>query len=399
MKKRDLYLNQLIGLRDKSLIKIITGVRRCGKSSLLDIYVDYLISIGVQPTSILRLNFESLEFDDIKDFMQLNEYITSRLPAGNKTYILLDEVQTVSEWERAVNSLRLDKNLDIYVTGSNSRLLASELSTLLSGRFIEIHMLPLSFKEFLDFYDHEPDGDLDRCFNRYLDIGGMPGLIELRDQERVVRSYLGAIYSTIILKDVIQRNEVRDPALLESVMRFMAGNIGNPMSSKKVSDYLTSSGRKTSSETIDNYLRMLENAFILYRAGRCDVRGKQNLKTHGKYYIVDTGIRSELVGRRGQDYGSVLENIVYFELLRRGYTVRVGSLSGLEIDFVATRHDETIYFQVTATMMAEESAARELRPLQIIADNYEKVVLSMDRTPMKDFDGIKSINLLDFLLE
>jgi len=389
----------LIGLRDKSLIKIITGVRRCGKSSLLDIYVDYLISIGVQPTSILRLNFESLEFDDIKDFMQLNEYITSRLPAGNKTYILLDEVQTVSEWERAVNSLRLDKNLDIYVTGSNSRLLASELSTLLSGRFIEIHMLPLSFKEFLDFYDHEPDGDLDRCFNRYLDIGGMPGLIELRDQERVVRSYLGAIYSTIILKDVIQRNEVRDPALLESVMRFMAGNIGNPMSSKKVSDYLTSSGRKTSSETIDNYLRMLENAFILYRAGRCDVRGKQNLKTHGKYYIVDTGIRSELVGRRGQDYGSVLENIVYFELLRRGYTVRVGSLSGLEIDFVATRHDETIYFQVTATMMAEESAARELRPLQIIADNYEKVVLSMDRTPMKDFDGIKSINLLDFLLE
>lgn len=399
MKKRDLYLNQLIGLRDKSLIKIITGVRRCGKSSLLDIYVDYLISIGVQPTSILRLNFESLEFDDIKDFMQLNEYITSRLPAGNKTYILLDEVQTVSEWERAVNSLRLDKNLDIYVTGSNSRLLASELSTLLSGRFIEIHMLPLSFKEFLDFYDHEPDGDLDRCFNRYLDIGGMPGLIELRDQERVVRSYLGAIYSTIILKDVIQRNEVRDPALLESVMRFMAGNIGNPMSSKKVSDYLTSSGRKTSSETIDNYLRMLENAFILYRAGRCDVRGKQNLKTHGKYYIVDTGIRSELVGRRGQDYGSVLENIVYFELLRRGYKVRVGSLSGLEIDFVATRHDETIYFQVTATMMAEESAARELRPLQIIADNYEKVVLSMDRTPMKDFDGIKSINLLDFLLE
>jgi len=259
-------------------------------------------------------------------------------------------------------------------------------------------MLPLSFKEYLDFYDHNTSGDLQETFNRYLDIGGMPGLLELRDQETVIRSYLSGIYNTIIMRDVIQRNEVRDPALLENVMRFMAGSIGNPMSSKKISDYMTSSGRKTSSETIDNYLRILEKAYILYRVGRYDLRGKQNLKTQGKYYIADTGIRSEIVGKRGQDYGFVLENIVYFELLRRGYNIKVGSLPGLEVDFIATKQEETVYYQVTATMLAEETRERELRPLRAINDNYEKVVLSMDRTPMSDFDGIKNRNLLDFLL-
>ena len=398
MKKRDQYLQRLIELKDKSLIKVITGIRRCGKSSLLDLFEDYLRSVGVLSESILRLNFESLEFDSIKDYKHMNDYIVARIQDGVKTYVLLDEVQTVFEWERAVNSLRLDSRLDIYITGSNGHLLASELSTLISGRYIEIHMLPLSFKEYLDFYDHNTSGDLQETFNRYLDIGGMPGLLELRDQETVIRSYLSGIYNTIIMRDVIQRNEVRDPALLENVMRFMAGSIGNPMSSKKISDYMTSSGRKTSSETIDNYLRILEKAYILYRVGRYDLRGKQNLKTQGKYYIADTGIRSEIVGKRGQDYGFVLENIVYFELLRRGYNIKVGSLPGLEVDFIATKQEETVYYQVTATMLAEETRERELRPLRAINDNYEKVVLSMDRTPMSDFDGIKNRNLLDFLL-
>jgi len=260
-------------------------------------------------------------------------------------------------------------------------------------------MLPLSFKEFIDFYDFDPSGNHHERFNLYLDIGGMPGLAELRDNEQVMRSYLNGIYNTIIMRDVIQRNEVRDPALLENVMKFMAGSIGNPMSSKRISDYMTSSGRKTSSETIDNYLRMLEKAYILYRAGRFDLRGKQNLKTQGKYYFIDTGIRGELVGKRGQDYGFVLENVVYFELLRRGYTVKVGSLPAMEVDFVATKQGKTIYFQVTATMMAEETRVRELRPLKVIPDNYEKIVLSMDRTPMSDFDGIKNVNLMDFLLD
>ena len=399
MKNRDLYLDRLIALKDKSLIKVITGVRRCGKSSLLDLYEEHLLSVGVKPEAIVRLNFESLEFEDIKDYKQLNDYITQRISAEKKTYVLLDEVQVVSAWERAVNSLRLNKKLDIYITGSNGHLLASELSSLLSGRYIEIHMLPLSFKEFLDFNDYVANGKLRDYFNRYIEFGGLPGLTELRDQETAIRPYINGIYNTIVMKDVVQRNEVRDPALLERVTRFMAGNIGNPISSKKISDYLTSSGRKTSSETVDNYLRMLENAYVLYRAGRYDIKGKQNMKTQGNYYIVDTGIRSELVGKRGQDYGFVLENIVYFELLRRGFIVKVGILSGQEVDFVAVKHGKTVYYQVTASILAEETRERKIRPLRAIPDNYDKVVLSMDRTPMADYDGIRNENLLEFLLE
>ena len=399
MKKRDAYLNQLIALKDKSPIKVITGVRRCGKSSLLDLYEEYLLSVGVKPAAIVRMNFESLEFDEIRDYRQLNDYVAQRIADEPKTYVLLDEVQMVEEWERAVNSLRLDQRLDIYITGSNGHLLASELSTLLSGRYVELHMLPLSFKEFLAFNDYDASGDIQGRFNQYMERGGLPGITEFRDQESAIRSYISGIYSTIIMKDVVTRNSVRDPALLENVIRFMAGNIGNPVSSKKISDYLTSAGRKTSSETIDNYLRMLTNAYVFYRVGRYDLKGKQQLKTQGKYYIVDTGIRGELVGKRGQDYGFVLENVVYFELLRRGFEVKIGSLSGLEIDFIATKPDQTIYYQVTATMLSDDVRERELRPLKAIADNYEKVVLSLDRTPMTDFDGIRNVNLLDFLLE
>lgn len=399
MKNRDQYLNQLIALKDKSMIKIITGVRRCGKSTLLDLFEEHLHSAGVKPESIVRMNFESLEFDDIRDYKALNEYVTRKIITDSKTYILLDEVQTVDEWERAINSLRLNKHLDIYITGSNSKLLASELSSLLSGRYIELHMFPLSFKEFLDFNDYDIMGDLQGYFNLYIAHGGLPGLTELRDQEPAISPFLNGIYNTIIMKDVIQRNEVRDPALLESVVRFMAGNVGNLVSSKRISDYLTSAGRKTSSETIDNYLRMLENAYVLYRCGRYDLKGKQRLKIQGKYYFVDTGIRGELVGQRGQDYGYVLENIVYFELRRRGFEVAVGSLPGQEVDFVATKPKKTVYYQVTATMLAEETRERELRPLRAISDNYEKVVLSMDRTPMTDYDGIQGVNLLDFLIE
>jgi len=398
LKKRDVYLNQLITLRDKSLIKVIIGVRRCGKSFLLDLYEEYLLSTGVKAENIIRVNFESLEFDHIKDYKDLNEYVTARITDAKKVYVLLDEVQMVTEWERAVNSFRLNKKLDLYVTGSNGHLLSSELSSLLSGRYIELHMLPLSFKEYLDFNDYNEKDDLQEHFNLYLENGGLPGITELREHKTAIRPYLSGIYNTIIMNDVVKRGEVRDPALLENVVRFMAGNIGNPVSSKKIADYLTGSGRKTASETIDNYLHLLENAFVLYRAARFDLKGKQQLKTHGKYYIVDTGIRGELVGKRGQDYGATLENIIYFELRRRGFDVKVGSLAGLEVDFVATKPDVTIYYQVTATMLAEETRERELKPLRTIKDNYEKVVLSMDRTPFTDYDGIKNINLLDFLL-
>ena len=399
MKKRDIYLNKLIALRDKSLIKVITGVRRCGKSSLLDLYEEYLRSDGVAAENIIRMNFESLEFDHIREYQALNQSIAERIPKTGKTYILLDEVSVVAEWQRAVNSLRLDSRLDLYITGSNAYLLASELATLLSGRYIEIQMLPLSFKEFLDFNDLHPEGDVQGYFNLYIERGGLPGVTELRDQESVIPDYISGIYNTIMMKDVILRNEVRDPVLLESVIRFLAGNVGNPVSSKKISDFLSSSGRKTSSETIENYLHMLENAYVFYRAARYDLKGKQQLKTQGKYYIVDTGIRGVLVGRRGQDYGFVLENIVYFALLRRGFDVKIGSISGQEVDFVAHKPDKTLYVQVTATMLSAETQERELRPLRAISDNYEKLVLSMDRMALNDFDGIQIRNLLDFLLE
>jgi predicted AAA+ superfamily ATPase len=364
----------------------------------LDLFEQYLLDVGVNVENIVRMNFESLEFDNIRDYKALNEYVTARIIEGNKTYVLMDEVQIVTDWERAVNSFRLNSKLDLYITGSNSRLLSSELSTLLSGRYIEIHMLPLSFREFLDFNDFSDEASLQEHFNLFIERGGLPGITELRDIESAIAPYLNGIYNTILIKDVVMRGEVRDPALLENVARFIAGQIGNPISSKKISDYLTSGGRKTASETVDNYLHLLENAYVFYRAARYALKGKQQLKTQGKYYIVDTGIRGELVGMRGQDYGSTLENIVFFELLRRGFDVKIGSLSGLEIDFVATKPATTIYYQVTATMLADETRDRELRPLRAISDNYEKIVLSMDQMPLKDFDGIKCINLLDFLL-
>jgi len=398
VKKRDLYLKRLTAFRGKDLIKVITGVRRCGKSSLLDLYEEYLLNDGVTADSIIRMNFESLEFDDIKGYKELYGYIKARLNLSGMTYIMLDEIQQIPEWERVVNSLRIEAKTDISITGSNAWLLSSELSTLLSGRYVEIKMLPLSFAEYLDFNGYNRSGNLQEHFNQYLDYGGFPGVTDLRDHKSSIRPFLNGIYNTIIMKDVVQRGAVRDPTLLENVTRFMASNIGNAISTKKVSDYLTSAGRKTTSDTIDNYLRLLENAFIFYRVHRLDLRGKMHLKTQEKFYVVDTGIRNDLLGFRGTDYGFNLENIVYFELLRRGYQVSIGKLGPLEVDFVAFKPEKTVYYQVAATMLAEETRERELKPLRSIPDHYEKVLLSMDRTPVSDFNGIKNVNLIDFLL-
>ena len=398
MKPRPYYLSQLITFKDKKPIKFITGVRRCGKSSLLNLFESYLIEGGVPKESIIRMNFESLEFDDIKNYKQLNEYILKLIQPDSMNYLLLDEIQQIEQWEKAINSLRLLKNTDIYITGSNAFLLASELSTLLSGRYAEIRMLPLSFKEFLNFYDLNTKGDIYAHFNLYLELGGFPGVTELREYPASINSLISGIYNTIIMKDVIQRGTVRDPALLENVVRFLCGNIGKMVSTKSISDYLTSAGRKTTSDTIDNYLKILEDAFIFYRTRRYDLKGKLHLKTLGKFFVVDIGIRNNLIGFRNEDYGYTLENIVYFELLRRGYEVSIGKLGPLEIDFIATRPDKIIYYQVTASMLDDAVRNRELEPLRSIRDNYEKVVLSMDRTPVTDFNGIKNINLLDFLL-
>jgi predicted AAA+ superfamily ATPase len=400
MKNRDLYLNQLIQFRDKKLIKVITGLRRSGKSTLLSLFENHLIASGVDEKHIIRMNFESFEFDEITSYKELHAYIKEHISDTNKKhYILLDEVQQVSSWERVINSFLVDANVDIYITGSNAYLLSSELSTLLSGRYVEIKMQPLSFKEYLDFLESGNEMSLQEKFNQYLQYGGLPTVVELLDSPDTIGPFLEGIYNTVLMKDVIERNGVRDAALLESILKFIAANIGSIVSTKKISDYLTSSGRKTTSDTIDNYLKMLENAFIIYKANRYDLKGKMFLKTLEKYYIVDIGIRNRLTGLRNTDYGHVLENIVYLELLRRGYEVTIGKIGSLEVDFVASKTNEKIYYQVSATIMDEKTRERELRPLESISDNYPKFILTMDQTPFNDFAGIKVINIIDFLLE
>ena len=400
MKNRDLYLNQLIQFKDKKLIKVITGLRRSGKSTLLSLFENHLITSGVDRNHIIRMNFESFEFDEITNYKELHTYINERILDPNKRhYILLDEVQQVFSWERVINSFLVDANVDIFITGSNAYLLSSELSTLLSGRYVEIKMQPLSFKEYLEFLDSDKEMSLPEKFNQYLEYGGLPTIVELLDNPDTIGPFLEGIYNTVLMKDVIERNGVRDAALLESILKFIAANIGSIVSTKKISDYLTSSGRKTTSDTIDNYLKMLENAFIIYKANRYDLKGKMFLKTLEKYYIVDIGIRNKLIGLRNTDYGHVLENIVYLELLRRGYEVTIGKIGSLEVDFVASKPNEKIYYQVSATIMDEKTRERELRPLESISDNYPKYILTMDQTVFNDYSGIRVKNIIDFLLE
>lgn len=400
MKNRDLYLTQLIQYRDKPLIKVITGLRRCGKSTLLSLFENHLIASGVAKDHIIRMNFESFDFDEISTYRELHAYIKDKLKStSDRHYLLLDEVQQVLSWEKVVNAFLVDANVDIYITGSNAYLLSSELSTLLSGRYVEIKMQPLSFKEYLTFTDTNSDQNLENKFNQYLKHGGLPTIVELLDHPNTIGPFLEGIYNTVMMKDVIERNGVRDAALLESILRFIAANIGCAVSTKKISDYLTSSGRKTTSDTIDNYLKMLSNAFIIYKANRYDLKGKMFLKTLEKYYIVDMGIRNQLTGLRNTDYGHVLENLVYLELLRRGYEVAIGKIGSLEVDFIATKTDEKVYYQVSETILDEKTRARELRPLEAISDNYPKYILTMDHTLFNDYSGIKSKNILEFLLE
>lgn len=400
MKNRDLYLNRLIEYQNKPLIKVITGIRRCGKSTLLSLFKQHLIASGVPDEQIIHMNFESLVFDEIHDYMDLHLHLSSKITTGNDTcYLLLDEIQQVKAWEKVINSLLVDANVDIYLTGSNAYLLSSELSTLLSGRYVEINMYPLSFKEYVDFFPQKSNETKDSLFNQYLEFGGFPVIGELMDHPETIAPVLEGIYNTVLMKDVIERNQVRDPALLENILKYIAANVGNIVSTKKISDYLTSSGRKTTSDTIDNYLKMLENAYIIYKASRFDLKGKLFLKTLEKYYIVDTGIRNQLTGLRNTDYGHVLENVIYLELIRRGYRVSIGKIGPLEVDFVAEKANQKKYFQVSATILDENTRERELRPLENIPDHYSKSVLTMDKSIYKDYEGIEVVNIIDFLLE
>lgn len=396
---RNLYMNKLWAYKDTEFIKVITGIRRCGKSSLLKLLMNKLLEEN-KANNIIYMNFESFEFDNILNYKDMYNNIKEKIRKNEKNYILLDEVQRVIEWEKAVNALSVDFNADIYITGSNAYLLSSELSTYLSGRYIEIKMLPLSFKEFLDFTKSENNISKEEKFINYVKYGGMPGIITLKNEGDIYENAIKGIYNTVFMKDVIERNKLVDAILLEKILKFIMSNIGSLISAKKIADYLTSQGTKVTHNTVLNYLNMIENAYLIYKAPRYDIKGKELLKTLEKYYIVDTGIRNVILGFRNTDYGHIIENIVYFELLRRGYDVTVGKTNSLEVDFIATNSQEKKYYQVTYSLMDENVKKRELNVLKSINDNYEKTILTMDKIyDNTSEDGIKVRYLIDFLLE
>lgn len=396
---REFYLNRLIEAKDTEFIKVITGARRSGKSTLLLMFKEYLLLNGVKEENIIHINFEFSMFDEIKDYRDLYNYIKKYLVKG-KSYILLDEVQNVLKWEKAVNGINLDFDVDIYITGSNAYLLSSELATLLSGRYIEIKMYPLSFKEYLKFNNYDLTNIEDK-FNEYLKYGGLPAITHIKDKDNLVMTYLNDIYNTIVKKDIIERNGIKDIALLENLIRYIASNIGSSISANKISDYLNSNKITTKSnhQTIDNYLKMLENAFIVYKVERSDIKSKSILKTLGKYYLADTGIRNIILGFRNIDEGNLLENVVYLELLRRGYKISIGKTFDYEVDFIAENVNTIKYYQVSRSIKDSKVLERELRSLESIQDNYEKIILTMDKTINKDYNGIKVINIIDFLLD
>ncbi len=393
---RNEYLNRLIALKDKKVIKIITGVRRCGKSTLMEIYKDYLLKNGVDKKNIISINFEDYDFYNLREPSVLHSYIKEKLDDNNQNYIFLDEIQHVEDFPRVVDSLFIKNNVDIYITGSNAYMLSSELATLISGRYIEISMLPLSFAEFV-----EASGDKKELSKKYVDYiqnSSFPYTLELRDQVNEIKSYLDGIFNTVVVKDIASRKKISDVLMLESVTRFMFDNIGNPLSVKKIADTMTSDGRKIDVKTVEKFISGLTESFVLYKANRYDVKGKQYLKTLEKYYVVDIGLRFMLLGNRSADVGRILENVVYLELLRRGYEVYVGKVDDTEVDFVAMDNKTTMYFQVSASVRDEKTLERELKPLQNIGNHYPKFILTLDDDPEANFGGIKKLNALDWLL-
>lgn len=432
LKKRDLYLNKLIAFKDTEPVKVVTGIRRCGKSSLLKLMVNYLKESGIPDEQIIRMNFESHEFKRMSadDFY---EYVKERILPGKRMYLFFDELQRVANWEDTVNSFRVDFNCDIYITGSNAYLLSSEYSTYLSGRCVEIKMLPLSFSEFLYFHDFEVKEvqsalggtrtqvfdkageryELREVFDAYMRFGGMPGIADVGlDQEKAL-VLLDGIYSTVVVRDILEREkrrgqrQITDPILLRKIILFLADNIGSNVSVSSIGNILVneglleSSGRKgaPSAHTVQAYVNALLESYFYYDIKRFDIKGKEYLRTLGKYYIVDIGLRNYLLGFRNRDSGHAIENVVYFELLRRGYDVAIGKVDNAEVDFIATKADDKLYVQVTESMTSEEVRRRELAPLQRISDNYEKIILSLDPGLDSSYNGIKSLNLMSWLLQ
>lgn len=397
MLKREYYLNQLIESKDLNLIKVITGVRRSGKSTLLLQYKNYLISQKIPERNIIYINFESAEWYNIKNYEDLYLYIKNNISKG-KNYILLDEVQNVESWEKAVNSMLVDINCDIYITGSNAYLLSSELTTLLAGRVLTIKIYPFSFKEFIEEYPFEKNEDKYDKFDKYLKFGGMPMLVNMNDNEELMINYLNDIKEVVLKKDVINRNKIKDVVFLDNLIKYMASCIGNLTTPNSISDFMQKNGSTVTNETVDSYLKMIENAYFIYRVPRYELKGKQLLKTQGKYYFVDNGLKNIVNGLSSYDSGSSFENLIYIELLRRGYEVYVGKYNDIEIDFIAIKPNEKIYYQVTRSLLDEKVEEREKNSLLAIKDNYRKIILTMDKVKNKQIEGIEVINIVDFLL-
>ena len=395
MINRDDYLNKLIRFRDKELIKVITGIRRCGKSTLFDLYINYLLQNGVKEEQIIRLNLEDPVYYELDNYLKLYNYIKEKMKSDKMNYIFIDEVQNVQEFQKAVDGLYIQKNTDIYITGSNAYLLSGELATLLSGRYVEIKMLPLSFKEYRLAL---PNENIDILYQKYISIGSFPYALKLENVDDI-DMYIKGIYDSIILKDIMARKNFQDMQMLQSIINFMLDNIGNLYSTNKIADTMTSNGRKISVHTVESYLTALTESFILYKANRYDVKGKQYLKTGNKYYVADLGLRYFLLGRKEQGKGHILENVVYLELLRRGYDVYIGKVDDCEVDFVAINSKGIEYYQVSETVIDENTLKRELRPLEMIKDHYPKYLLTKDFVPETTYNGIRKINVLDWLLE
>ena len=399
------YLEHLIQWKDEQVIKVVTGIRRCGKSTLLLQYQEWLKASGVSDEQIVTINFEELEYEELQDYKKLYAYLKDRLCKGKMTYIFLDEIQKVFAFEKVVDSLYVKPQVDLYVTGSNAYMLSGDLATLLTGRYVEIKMLPLSFYEFLEV----TGSGQEQGFSEYMRDGGLPYVAVMDRTPEKVETYLEGIYNTVIVKDIEDRQarkesdsdkrKINDILLLKTIAKYLASIVGNPVSIRSITDYFISNGRKISPNTVSDYVEALTESFIFYPAERFDIIGKQLLKANRKMYIVDLGLRNHILPRRQYDLGFSLENIVYFELLRRGYRVMIGKVGSTEVDFVAEKQGAYTYFQVTADMTAQETFEREMKPLRHIRDNYEKIVLTGDRLTLGNYDGIQVKYLPDWLLE
>ena len=396
--ERTEYIDELKKWKDKNLIKVITGIRRCGKSTLFGLYIEYLKGLKIDDKHIISINLESLDYD-FKDYRELYNYIMSKINDDKKYYVFLDEIQNIEEFQKAVDGLYIKENIDIYITGSNAFLLSGELATLLTGRYVEIKMLPLSFKEYVSGFEN--NSNYQSLFLDYMKNGGMPGVLNILDLDTDgINTYLDSIFSTVIVKDIMARNKIVNKTLLENIIKFIFDSIGSVVSTKKISDTLTSKGISISNHTVENYIRSFVESYLIYKAERFDVKGKKLLSRDYKYYVVDTGLRSYLLGKKADsDMGHILENIVYLELLRRGYRVYVGKVNNTEIDFVAENRDGIKYFQVALTVRDEKVLKRELRSLKNTEDHYPKYLITMDMDLTADYEGITKINIVDWLLQ